>query len=157
LQRLKSITVYPFMLNMFEACYMYRKNDVQMMCKTLDVILSYVMRRLLCEMTTNALSKVFASISKDIERYDYKDLCEKLELAWAVKKDKVIFSDDELLKDKVLLRNSYKFPHIKYVLEQVERRQGKEVVAFDELTIEHIMPQTLTAKWKIDLGKKATE
>lgn len=32
-----------------------------------------------------------------------------------------------------------------------------QTLAFDELTIEHIMPQTLTAKWKIDLGKKATE
>ena len=157
LQRLKSTTVYPFLLNIFEDCYMYRNIDVQMMCKTLDVILSYVMRRLLCEMPTNALNKVFASMSKDIERYDDKELCEKVALVLAGKKGKVIFPDDELLKDKVLLRNSYKFPHIKYVLEQVERRQGKEVVAFDELTIEHIMPQTLTAKWKIDLGKKATE
>lgn len=56
-----------------------------------------------------------------------------------------------------MLRDSYKFPHIKYILEQVERKQGKEVVSFDELTIKHIMPQTLNTKWKIDLGKKAVE
>ena len=62
-----------------------------------------------------------------------------------------------MVRDKLLLRDSYKFPHIKYVLEQVEFRQGKEVVSFDELTIEHIMPQTLTANLKIDLGKKAKE
>ena len=67
LQRLKSTTVYPFLLNIFEDCYMYHNIDMQMVCKTLDVILSYVMRRLLCEMPTNALNKVFASMVKDIE------------------------------------------------------------------------------------------
>lgn len=157
LQRLKSTTVYPFLLNIFEDCYMYQNINIQMVCKTLDIILAYVMRRLLCEMPTNALNKVFASMTKDIERYNDKELCEKVALVLAGKKGKVIFPDDVLVKDKLLLRNSYKFPHIKYVLEQVERKQGKEIVSFDELTIEHIMPQTLTAKWKIDLGKKATE
>ena len=157
LQRLKSTTVYPFLLNIFEDCYMYQNINIQMMCKTLDTILSYVMRRLLCEMPTNALNKVFASMTKDIERYDDKELCQKVALVLAGKKGKVIFPNDVLVKDKLLSRNSYKFPHIKYVLEQVERKQGKEIVSFDELTIEHIMPQTLNAKWKIDLGKKAAE
>lgn len=39
----------------------------------------------------------------------------------------------------------------------IERNRSKETVEFDSLTIEHIMPQTLTAKWKIDLGKRAQE
>lgn len=157
LQRLKSTVVYPFLLNIFEDCYVYRNIDIRMMCNTLDVILAYVMRRLLCEMPTNALNKVFASMTKDIERYAEEDLNEKVAMVLASKKGKVIFPDDTVLKDRLMLRNSYKFPHIKYVLEQIERKQGKEVVSFDDLTIEHIMPQTLTAKWKIDLGKKAIE
>ena len=157
LQRLKSTTVYPFLLNIFEDCYMYHNIDMQMVCKTLDVILSYVMRRLLCEMPTNALNKVFASMVKDIEQYKDKALCDRVAAVLAGKKGKVVFPNDNLVRDKLSLRDSYKFPHIKYILEQVERKQGKEVVSFDELTIEHIMPQTLNAKWKIDLGKKAVE
>lgn len=157
LQRLKSTTVYPFLLNIFEDCYMYHNIDVQMICDTLEVILSYVMRRLLCEMPTNALNKVFASMAKDVEQYKDKVLCERVAAVLASKKGKVAFPNDSLVRDKLLLRDSYKFPHIKYILERVECRQGKKVVSFDELTIEHIMPQTLTAKWKIDLGKKATE
>lgn len=157
LQRLKSTIVYPFLLNIFEDCYMYHHIDTNMICKTLDVILSYVMRRLLCEMPTNALNKVFASMVKDITRYSDKVLCDRVASVLAGKKGRAIFPDDTMVKEKLLLRDSYKFPHIKYVLEQIERRQGKEVVSFDELTIEHIMPQTLTTKWKIDLGKKATE
>ena len=157
LQRLKSTVVYPFLLNIFEDCYMYHNIDTSMICRTLDVILSYVMRRLLCEMPANALNKVFASMAKDIGRYDGEDLCDKVALVLAGKKGKAVFPDDILLKEKLMLRNSYKFIHIKYILEQIECKQGKEIVNFDELTIEHIMPQTLTAKWKIDLGKKAAE
>ncbi len=146
LQRLKSTVVYPFLLNIFEDCYMYHNIDTSMICRTLDVILSYVMRRLLCEMPANALNKVFASMAKDIGRYDGEDLCDKVALVLAGKKGKAVFPDDILLKEKLMLRNSYKFIHIKYILEQIECKQGKEIVNFDELTIEHIMPQTLTAK-----------
>lgn len=91
MQRLKSTTVYPFLLNIFEDCYMYRNINIQMMCKTLDIILSYVMRRLLCEMPTNALNKVFASMMKDIERYEDKELCEKVALVLAGKKATEIY------------------------------------------------------------------
>lgn len=154
LQRLKSTTVYPFVLNIFEDCYMYQNIDKDMICKTLDVILSYVMRRLLCEMPTNALNKVFATMAKDIERYADDAMCDKVAKVLAGKKGKVIFPNNSMVKEKLLTRNLYKFPHVKYVLERIERRQGKEIVEFDGLTIEHIMPQTLNAKWKIDLGKK---
>lgn len=157
LQRLKSTVVYPFVLNVFEDCYMYHNINNEMVCDTLDVILSYVMRRLLCEMPTNALNKVFASMAKDVEKYDDEALSSKVIRVLAGKKGKVIFPNDELLAEKLLTRNSYKFSHIKYILEQIERRQGKEIVDFENLTIEHIMPQTLNAKWKIDLGKKAVE
>lgn len=158
LQRLKSTVVYPFVLNVFEDCYMYHNIDKSMVCKTLDVILSYVMRRLLCEMPTNALNKVFATMAKDVERHCTVDtLCDKVALVLAGKKGKVIFLNDNLLKEKLFSRDSYKFPHIKYVLEQVERKQGKEIIEFENVTIEHIMPQTLNAKWKLDLGKKANE
>lgn len=45
LQRLKSTVVYPFLLNVFEDHYMFSNISEQTLCDTLDVILSYVMRR----------------------------------------------------------------------------------------------------------------
>ena len=98
---------------------------------------------LVCEMPTDDLNKVFASMVKDIEQDKDKELCDRVAAVLAGKKGKVVFPNDNLVRDKLSLRDSYKFPHIKYVLEQVERKKGKEVVSFDELTIEHIMPQTL--------------
>lgn len=157
LQRLKSTVVYPFLLYLFEGCYSLHLIDTDILCKTLDIILSYVMRRLLCEMQTNVLNKVFASMAKDIPLYNDENLYEKVVSLLALKKGKAIFPNNSLLKEKLLTRNCYKFPHIKYVLEQIEKKQGKEIVEFHNLTIEHIMPQTLSAKWRIDLGKKAIE
>lgn len=158
LQKLKSTVVYPFLLSLFEDCFMYNKIDIAELNNTLDVILSYVMRRLLCEMPTNALNKVFATLAKDIEKMNEPmKIHEKVIRVLASKKGKVRFPNNKLLEDKVLNRDSYKFPHIKFVLEQIEKRKSKETVDFDSLTIEHIMPQTLSAKWKIDLGKRAQE
>lgn len=157
LQKLKSTIVYPFLLEMFEKYYKLHIIDLDTLCQTIDVILSYVMRRLICEMPTNALNKVFASMSKDISKLTVDSLPDQVAYVLSQKKGKVIFPNDEMIKNKLLTKDAYKFPHIKYILEQIERKQGKEIVGFEDMTIEHIMPQALTAKWKIDLGKKADE
>lgn len=157
LQKLKSTVVYPFLLSVFEDCYMYHNIEKVQVSQTMDIVLSYVVRRLLCEMPTNALNKVFATMAKDIERSTEQTLHKKVITVLAGKKGKVIFPNDNILRERLLIRDAYKFPHIKFVLEQVERQKSKETVEFDNLTIEHILPQTLSAKWKIDLGKRAQE
>ncbi len=157
LQKLKSTVVYPFLLSIFEDFYRHHKIEEHHICLTMDVILSYVMRRLLCEMPTNVLNKVFATMAKDMERFDGLPLHEKVVSVLAGKKGKAVFPNNSTLRERLLSRNSYKFPHIKFVLEQIERRKSKETVVFDSLTIEHIMPQTLSVKWKLDLGKGAQE
>ena len=157
LQKLKSTVVYPFLLSIFEDCFVYHNIECTQLCQTMDVILAYVVRRLLCEMPTNALNKVFATMAKDVKRYPGVPLEEQVICVLSAKKGKVIFPNDNVLKEHMMTRNVYKFPHIKFVLEQIERSKSKETVLFDSLTIEHIMPQTLTAKWKIDLGKRAQE
>lgn len=144
-------------MSIFEDFYIYHKIEKVEICKTMDVILSYVMRRLLCEMPTDALNKVFVTMAKDIEKFSDRLLYEKVISVLAGKKGKTIFPNDNILRERILTKNSYKFAHIKFVLEQIERRKSKETVEFDALTIEHIMPQTLSAKWIIDLGKRAQE
>ncbi|MCD7918901.1 MAG: DUF262 domain-containing protein [Clostridiales bacterium] len=158
LQKLKSTVVYPFLLSVFEDCYMYGEIDNAQVCDIIDVILSYVVRRLLCEIPTNALNKVFATMAKDMEHYADSSYCTRVVEVLASKAGKAAFPNDKILKEHLLTRNAYKFAHIKFVLEQIERRRSnKETVSFDSLTIEHIMPQTLSVKWRIDLGTNAQE
>ena len=135
LQRLKSTTVYPFLLNVFEDCYMYHNINKDEVCNALDVILAYVMRRLLCDMPTNSLNKVFASMVKDLEEIKKLKLCDKVSSVLVAKRGKAIFPNNDFLRERLLNKDSYKFPHIKYLLEQIERKNGKEIVEFENLTI----------------------
>ena len=46
------------------------------------------------------------------------------------------------------------FKQGRFILEEIELNKSKEKVKLEETTIEHVMPQTLTPKWQVDLGKK---
>ncbi|GAA7370080.1 hypothetical protein BD0134_12880 [Helicobacter pylori] len=50
-------------------------------------------------------------------------------------------------------KDFYKFQPIKYLFDRMENPDGKERGPTDKYTIEHIMPQKLTEKWKKDLGQ----
>ena len=156
-QKLKSTTVYPFLLSVFAEYFMYNNIKIDDVHETLKILVSYIMRRLLCEIPSNALNKVFAVLAKDVEKISDTSMHSKVTKVLATKIGKAIFPNDSLLNEKLLLRDIYKFPHIKLVLEQIELKMGKEIVSFDNITIEHIMPQKLTPKWKLDLGRRAQE
>ena len=155
-QRLKSTTVYPFLLFIFEKYYHSHDFDIKIMLNSLDILVSYVMRRLLCEMPTNALNKVFAAIGKEIIKTD-GNLDEQIILFLAKRTGKTIFPNDTMVKERVMNRDFYSFKHVKLIFEQIEKKQSKETVDFENISIEHIMPQTLTSKWKVDLGNKVEE
>ena len=57
------------------------------------------------------------------------------------------------MHENLLAKDFYNFPYKKFIFEQIERKQSKETVDFDNLTVEHIMPQTLTTQWMVDLGR----
>ena len=42
----------------------------------------------------------------------------------------------------------------KYTLKSLENFENKETINMEDITIEHIMPQTLNSQWKIELGNK---
>ena len=46
---------------------------------------------------------------------------------------------------------------VKTILHIIERAKHKEIVDIDSLTVEHIMPQTLTNEWNIEIGRNAHE
>lgn len=159
LQKLKSTVVYPFLLNIFEDCYLY-KNITKMELKlALDIVISYVLRRLICDLPTNALNKVFASLAKEIAKDKYKDLelNKKISIVLINKKGKVSFPNNIALKESFVNKDFYHFKQGRFILEEIELQKSKEKVKLDETTVEHVMPQTLTPKWQVDLGKKYKE
>lgn len=51
------------------------------------------------------------------------------------------FPDDEEFQREIRIRDLYNFPRRSYWLRRLENHDRKELVAVDEYTIEHIMPQ----------------
>lgn len=156
-QKLKSTTVYPFLLVLFESYYNNKEMDAETLISIMDLLLSYIVRRLICDMPSNALNKVFAAIGKDFEKNNDEGYYERVVRFLGARTGKAVFPSNDNVRDNLYDRDFYKFKHAKFVFEEIEKRRTKEVVDFENLTIEHIMPQTLNPKWRIDLGDKADD
>lgn len=137
--------------------------------KILEIVESYVVRRTICGLPTNALNKVFPAIAaawdRNAEKYNgdyYKAFCKQI-LNFS---GKTRFPTNEDLERAFTYYDLYNAtPAVKkYILERLEnwneseQRDNKELIdVFDlvdegVLTIEHIMPQTLSDEWKQELG-----
>jgi hypothetical protein len=46
---------------------------------------------------------------------------------------------------------------VKLILSQIEIQTHKEIVDFEEVSIEHILPATLTPSWRVELGDNAID
>jgi uncharacterized protein with ParB-like and HNH nuclease domain len=156
LRKLKVTVSYPFLMEVY--CDFVKSDiDKNTFIKILKLVESYIFRRLMCERPTNALSKVFKNLSRDIKSYkDYKEkYYEYLTVILMQKRYNASFPLDNEFKRDFLSREMYKFSNIKYLLERLENHNNDEKVNMDNLSIEHIMPQNLTHKWVIKLGRNA--
>ncbi|MBU5676817.1 DUF262 domain-containing HNH endonuclease family protein [Alkaliphilus sp. MSJ-5] len=160
LQQMKSTVTYPAMLYIFEDCFAYKKITVDNLIEIIRIILSYLYRRLICEYPTNALNKIFATLSSELEKLvltdeTYYDAVVKI---LASKSGSGTFPRNEEFRRAFILKDLYKTKIDKYTLFQLEKYNNKEVVDLNgEITVEHIMPQKLSPSWQIDLGKRYEE
>ena len=130
--------------------------------QTLLIIENYVLRRIVCGLATNQINKVFVALGSEIQRYINKDgvsFFEAFKFAVLNKTGKSRFPNNSDFKDRFYSFELYNAKNTrKYFFERLENYGTKERVAVEEqiddgtLTIEHIMPQTLTDEWKKSLG-----
>lgn len=163
INKLEVKTCVPLCLNLFKAHHdgNISTNDL---CKALQLIENYLVRREICDLPTNALNKVFIKLGGEIERdiangskTYYQAFCDEL----MKRSGKSRFPNNHDFEDKFSRYDLYnaKGTIRKYILERLENFDNREQVAVEQLlddetlTIEHIMPQTLTEDWKKALGK----
>ena len=166
LRTLDSTIAYPFFMAFFDYA---SKNDLpeSEICRVIDVIESYWARRIICNLPSNALNKVFATLHRDVLNYIGKGLSDNkptyidvLTYILLKKGRSSIFPSDEDVKTDFATRQVYKIPANArmFILERLENRDNNErhdvVKGLSEkkISIEHIMPQTLSDQWKNDLG-----
>lgn len=155
LNRLKITVSYPFLLEVLDK-YEREAISTEEIVEILKIIISYVFRRLICELPSNALNKIFKKLNKEIIGISKsnKSYSEKLAIILLKKKYSSSFPSDKEFKMNFMSKNIYAFKHRNYLLEELENFNNKEIVNINNLTIEHIMPQTLTNQWKAKLGRK---
>ena len=157
-QQLKSTTIYPVLLYIFDDCYAYKKIDESDLVAIMNIFLSYIYRRLVCGYPTNALNKIFANLIDEIEKNIEVRYVDKIWSILAQKNSTGTFPKNKEFEMEFVQKDLYKSKIDKYTLCMLENYLKKEKIYFSsDITVEHIMPQTLTPRWQIELGKKYEE
>lgn len=167
---LDSAVAYPFFLPFFD--YAERKSlseDAQY--KVLDIVEAYWARRIICNYPSNALNKVFATLHRDVTGLIEKTIAVRgkenepgytdvLTYILLRKESTSAFPIDEEVRDEFAVRQIYKIPTAQrmFIFERLENQNSNEThdvvgqLESKKISIEHIMPQTLTDEWKKALG-----
>ena len=162
LDLLDMTVAYPF----FMAFWTYA-NEVQLdkseVYKVFSCIETFIFRRLVCDLPTNALNKIFATLHSSVLKNKKDDDTYSSVMIYLLESRKLTsaFPKDEEFIAGFTSKNIYSMrsKNKAYIFERLENGSSKEkndVVSNIEegiLTIEHIMPQTLTKAWKQALGE----
>ncbi len=122
------------------------------LAKILRVLEAYLIRRNVCNLAGGGMSQVMASLYNDImkkhgEKF-YADPVKKVANALAGISTKAYFPKDDEFVREFTTRDMYHTRNIFYILKKMElNKQGKEVIDFSNLSVEHILPQTLSDEW----------
>lgn len=149
-------TMYPFLLNVYRQ-YGCGALEAAAFAEILVLIESFLVRRLFASVPTNALNRLFLRLYSQLP--DGADLVQGTRMA---------LSDPgrRWPRDADFIRGLLGYPlytnsrpdQRRLILERFEESyEHKERPELNSLTIEHIMPQTLTEDWEAELGDDARE
>ncbi len=152
LNRLNITTLYPLLLSLYGE---YKNNTIQreQFIDILKILENFLIRRYICNIPTNQLNKIFPSIYPKIKNEYPDDIVNGIKLLLQDRQ----YPKDEVFKYEFIHGTFYGFSDrnskTQLLLEIIEHSYNhKEMPSFDGLTIEHIMPQTLSESWQNYLG-----
>ena len=164
LRTLDSTIAYPYFMAFFDYTSKEGLSENEIY-KVIDVVEAYWARRIICNLPSNALNKVFATLHRDVMNHISKagnepSYIDVLTYVLLKKGLSSVFPTDEEVAGDFISRQVYKMPANQrmFILERMENRDNNErhdvvkELTEKNITIEHIMPQTLSDEWKTALG-----
>lgn len=149
LRILNQTTCYPFLLHVFDD-YHKKVIDEATVEKILHFILSYLLRRMVCGVPSNTLKGLFTYLYNRI----FKVSTNKQKYYESLNKFLFTVSSKDVVPSALEFEKALQTANIygnnalcRFLLLDIENKEGKEILQADNLTIEHIMPQTLSADW----------
>lgn len=155
---------HPLLLNLYRD---YEDNQLSLkeFEQALRHVESYYVRRILADLTSVQMNKVFNELYKRAKERLHKEnlsdfasaLREELK-NWPNKSKSYIWPDDDVFR-RSIIENTVKIDRsrVKLLLGSLAEPLTKFQVKTDDLTLEHIMPQKLTDEWRTLLGANAEE
>ena len=149
-------TFYPFLLNI------YRRYDggeliADQFVAILRLLESFLVRRFFARVPTNQLNRLFIRLAQQLPAD--LDLVEATRVA--LSKPGLRWPTDPEFRAAILRLPLYtegRYDQRRLIIETFEKSYGhKEAVDLAGLTIEHVMPQTLTPEWQASLGDDVAE
>lgn len=154
INQLEIKVAYPFLIKVYEdhSNKVISKNDF---IEVLSFVQSYVWRRFIVGLPTNALNKVFMNLYEKIDLNNYLDSIK----SYIVKRNGShrMPKNSEVI-EAIKYKDVYniKAKNRLYLLSRLENFNNKEVVAINgntDITIEHIFPQNPDKSWKMQLSE----
>lgn len=152
INRLEVNVAYPFLLQVFED----EDNgiiDQSTLLKVMALIQSFAFRRFIVGLPTNALNRIFMTLYSEVDQEDYYD---SIATALIRKRGSAKFPTDEEVQSALKERDLYsiKTKNRTYMFEMLENHNNREYVdtSSENITIEHIFPQTPTDSWNSELN-----
>lgn len=161
LNRLSTSVTRPFLL---EVLRLHETGTLQVdeLVEIFELTESYLFRRTICDLPTNALNKIFLLLHREIIRMDgsVENYVEKFKYVLLSKKERARFPADAEFTECMSTRNIYSMnsKNKLYLFERLENAGTSETkdvwghLERGEYSIEHIMPQHLTPFWIAALG-----
>lgn len=155
LQRLRATVCYPFLLRVFED-RSTKKIFNEELLEILDVLENFIVRRYVCATIRAELNELFTALYRSASRFG--------SLSGGVREvlGSRNYPTDEEFSENLQERQLYGAGELreraKLILERIEGSwPNKERVLTADLTLEHVMPQTLSDWWRQHLGDGAEE
>lgn len=131
--------------------------DADVLGQIIDVINAFMIRRSICDLDSQNISKLFPSTLRKVMEIcsgDYSNLV-------AVFNQELVGNNadtsgsymptDSQMHDFLVNANVYKRPALRIILDRLELNNNPAPVDLSRLSIEHLMPQTPTVEWLEEL------
>ncbi len=167
---LKVEVTYPYLANVLTRLRNKEINEAEAK-QAFEMIETFLVRRVVCSIISQGLNKVFASLDKDIDNYQKENSDAKYidMLAYALleKRRSGRLPRNEEVEEAIAHNSFYEQSrhYVNFVLTSIDdKTQSRESFLLQRfatgdktLSIEHVLPQTITEQWKKELGPNFSE
>lgn len=157
LRILNQTTIYPFLLNVLDDHASNRLTTNELV-KVLRFFVVYSLRRIIVGVPSNTLRSLYKTLYKRIFTNDskYENYYDSITEFFQKIKNRDALPSEEEFKQQLMIDKLYQKRNVcKYILNTIENEDSNETVDVTDLTIEHVMPQSLPLHWRTYMGLDA--